>query len=98
MRTRVARALTGAAAPGAPAGVCVSIPKMMGMTVTAISMMTVPPTMGVTTRRNQESRQASKNWNSEEMMTRVARRAAPPSTRAVTHTAMKAPEVPMSRI
>ena len=53
MRTRVANALTGAAAGGASGGTCVSMPKMMGMTVTEMSMMTVPPTMGVMTRRSQ---------------------------------------------
>ena len=98
MRTSVASALTGAAAGGAPSGVFVSMPKMMGMTVTAISMMTVPPTMGVITRLSQERRQARKNWHSDETTTSVASKAAPPSTRAVTHTAMNAPEVPISRM
>ena len=94
----MAAALTGAAAAGAPGGVFASMPKMMGMTATAISMMTVPPTMGVMTRRSHESRQASRNWNSADAMTSVASRGGPPLTRAVTHTAVKVPDVPIKRI
>ena len=86
MRASVAIALTGAAAGGASGGTCVSMPKPIGMTV--------PPTMGVTVRRSQESRQTRRNWNSKE----TTSRAAPPSIKAVTHTAMKAPDVPISKM
>ena len=72
------------------------MPKMIGITVTAISMITVPATVGVMIRRSSESRSESRNWNSAEMATRVASRPGPPSTSDVTQTAMKAPEVPMS--
>ena len=68
----------------------------IGITVTAISMITVPATVGVSILRSRDSRAASANWNSEEMTTRVASSAGPPYARAATHTAMNAPEVPIS--
>ena len=70
---------------------------MIGITVTGISMMTVPATVGVRTRRNSERRAESANWKSEEMTTKVASIAGPPSASAAMHTAMKAPEVPIRR-
>ena len=42
-------------------GTSLSVSKTMGITVTAISMITVPATVGVSTRRNSESRAASTN-------------------------------------
>ena len=72
--------------------------KMMGVTVTVMSMITVPATAGVMMRRNQASRQPKRNWKSEEITTKVASIAGPPSASAVTQTAMKAPEVPISRM
>ena len=93
--TIVATAAMGAPARDVPSGTSVSVSKTMGMTVAAISMITVPDTAGVKMRRNNESRDASANWNSEEMMIRVAIMEGPPSTMAATHTAMKAPDVPM---
>ena len=68
----------------------------IGITVTAISMITVPATVGVSILRSKDSRAASTNWNSEEMTTRVASSAGPPLARAATQTAMNAPEVPIS--
>ena len=94
--SRVARALSGAAGGGAAAGTCASMSNTIGMTVTAISMITVPATVGVNTRRSNESRAASANWNSDEITTSVASSAGPPWASAVTQTAMKAPEVPIS--
>ena len=88
----------GPAYPGAPAGRSASAENTIGITVTAISMITVPATTGVMTRRSQDRREARANWKSEEATTRVARSPGPPSTRAVTETAMKTPEVPMSRM
>ncbi|MCE2461720.1 MAG: hypothetical protein J4F38_13210 [Pseudomonadales bacterium] len=73
-----------------------SMPKMIGMTVTAMSMITVPATVGVSTRRKRESRAENANWNNAEMTTRVASSAGPPSTNAVTQMAMNAPDVPMA--
>ena len=93
----VMMAQTGAAISGAPAGACVIMSKVIGMMVTEISMMTVPATAGVISRRNKARRSESANWNSDESTTRVASIAGPPSARAVTETAMNAPEVPMSR-
>ena len=92
---RVVAVLAGAAARGVPSGTSASMPKMIGITVTAISMITVPATVGVMIRRSSESRSESRNWKSAEMATRVASSPGPPSTSAVTQTAMKAPEVPM---
>ena len=68
---------------------------MIGMTVTAMSMMTVPDTTGVKIRRNKESFAAKRNWNSEEMTIRLAIVAGPLFVSAATHTAMNAPDVPM---
>ena len=97
MTSTVTAALAGAAAGGAPSGTSFNMPKMIGMTVTGISMITVPATVGVKIRRIQESRAESRNWHREEAMTRVASSAGPPCASAVTQTAMKAPEVPMRR-
>ena len=94
----VAAALAGAAAGGTPFGHVVNMPKMIGMTVTGISMITVPATVGVKIRRSRESRAESANWKSDETTIRVASSAGPPSASAVTHTAMNAPEVPMRRM
>ena len=69
---------------------------MSGITVTAMSMMTVPATVGVMILRTHASRAAKPNWNSAEMSTSVASMAGPPSASAVTLTAMNAPEVPMT--
>ena len=88
--------LTGAAAGAVPSGTSVSMPNMIGMSVTGISMITVPHTVGVRMRRSSASRVASANWNSAEMTTSVARSPAPPSSSAVTLTAMKAADVPIS--
>ena len=92
----VTSALSGAAKAGEPFGTSSSMPKMMGITVTGISMMTVPATAGVSIRRISESRDERRNWKNDETSTRVASIAGPPLTRAVTQTAMNAPEVPMS--
>ena len=70
--------------------------KTIGMTVTGISMMTVPATVGVRIRRSSESRHASRNWKREEMTTRIASMAGPPWASAATQMAMKAPEVPIT--
>ena len=61
----------------------------------AISIITVPVTVGVKMRRSSDSLAASMNWNSDEMTTRLASVAGPPSFKAATQTAMKAPDVPM---
>ena len=95
MTINVVAALAGAAIAGVPSGTSLSIPKMIGITVTAISMITVPATVGVMMRRSSASRSESANWNSAEIATRVASNPGPPSTSDVTQTAMKAPEVPM---
>ena len=69
----------------------------MGMTVTAISMITVPATVGVITRRRSDRRDEIRNWNREEATISVASSAGPPRSSAATDTAMKTPDVPMSR-
>ena len=96
MSSTVARALTGADNGAAPARTWVSMSNTIGITVTAISMITVPATVGVSTLRSRDSRAARANWNNEEITTRVASIAGPPLARAATHTAMNAPEVPIS--
>ena len=94
---KVVTAHAGAARSGVPAGACVIMSKVIGMMVTEISMMTVPATAGVISRRNRARRSESVNWNSDDSTTRVASMAGPPSASAVTDTAINAPEVPMSR-
>ena len=97
MTNKVAIAHAGAAAEGVPSGTSANISKTIGITVTAINMITVPATVGVMIRRNSESRVESANWNNDEMTTRVASIAGPPLASAVTQTAINAPEVPMRR-
>ena len=58
---KVAAEATGAAAREVPSGTSVSEPNTIGMTVAAISMITVPATTGVNIRRSSESRAASAN-------------------------------------
>ena len=70
---------------------------MMGMSGTGISMITVPHTVGVSTRRSSDKRAERANWNRAETVTSVASSPGPPSAIAVTQTAMKAAEVPISR-
>ena len=71
--------------------------KTIGITVTGMSMMTVPATVGVRIRRSIDNRAENANWKSDEMRTSVASIAGPPSAIAVTQIAMNAPDVPMAR-
>ena len=91
------RALNGAANAGVPYGTSFNRSKMGGITVTGMSMITVPTTAGVRIRRNSERRAANANWKNDEATTKVASIAGPPSAIAVMQTAMKAPEVPIRR-
>ena len=59
--TIVASALNAAPGPGLLSGTSVSMSKTMGITVTAISMITVPATVGVRMRRSSERRFDSAN-------------------------------------
>ncbi len=61
MVTIVTTTTTGGAADGVPSGALPRMSKTMGMTVAAISMITVPETTGVNTRRRTESRAARAN-------------------------------------
>ena len=81
-----------------PAGTSSRSSATTGMIVTAMSIITVPATVGVMILRSSDSRAASSNWKSEEAMSSVIRRPGPPSVSAVTHTAMNAPEVTMRRM
>ena len=92
MTNMVTKALSGAASTERPSGTSVSMSKTVVMTVTGISMITVPVTVGVRIRRNSESRAERANWKSDEMTTRVASIAGPPSATAVMQTAMKTGE------
>ena len=88
----VASAAAGAAACDVPSGTSVKESNTIGMTVAAISMITVPATTGVNIRRSSERLAASTNWNSDDTTMRLAIVAGPPFTRVATHTAMKAPD------
>ena len=94
--TSVDNVLTGAAMGAVPSGTSFNISNTTGITVTAISMMTTPATVGVMSFRNQASRAASANWNMAAINTSVASMAGPPSAIAATQTAMNAADVPMS--
>ena len=88
----------GAAAGEASSGTRVNWSNTIGITLTEISMMTVPVTVVVNNLRSSRSREESRNWNSDETMTSLARSMGPPWLRAAMLTAMNAPEVPMSRM
>ena len=97
MTSNVTSAHVGAAAAGAPSGTDWRPLSTIGTTVTGMSMITVPATVGVKIRRNSERRAARANWAREDITTRVASIAGPPSAIAVTQMAMNAPDVPMAR-
>ena len=94
--TTVTSALTGAAGTGLPAGTLDSKSPTAGSTVSEISMITVPETVGVRIRWNSASRQDSTSGTRAVMTTSVASSAAPPSVTAVMLTEMKAAEAPIS--
>ena len=89
--------MTGAAEGAASAGTSFSLRKMIGPSVTGISISTVPATVGVKIFLNRESFAARMNWHREETMIRLAIRPPPPRSSAATQTARKAPLLPMSR-
>ena len=93
----VAAAVSGAPSAGTPSGTSFKRPTTTGSTVAAISMCTVPTRVGVTSRRNTESRAEIRSGNSDETMTRQASSAGPPSTSAVTEMPMTAAPGPAQR-
>ena len=98
MTTRVVNALSGAPSGGVPLGTLFSWSNMIGMTVTGVSISTVPVTVGVRMRRNSDRRAANANWTRARMTTRVPSNAGPPVARAAMLTAMAAPDVPIARM
>ena len=98
MTIRVVSALSGAASGDVPSGTFSSCSRMTGMTVTGVSIMTVPVTVGVRIRLNSESRIEKANWKSARHMTRTASRAGPPAASAPMLTAIATPEVPVARM
>ena len=81
MTSTVARALSGPEAAGLPGGTLVSRSPTAASTVIGISMITVPATVGVRTRWNSASRQASPSGTRAEG--RPGWRAAPAPATAV---------------
>ena len=75
--TRVVSALRGPATAGVSGGTFSSCSKMTGITVTGVSMMTVPVTVGVRIRRKSASRAENASWKRARATTRVASRAGP---------------------
>ena len=59
--TSVATAAAGAATPEAPSGTSTNVSNTIGITVTAISIITVPVTTGANIRRSSDSLAASAN-------------------------------------
>ena len=93
---RVVAALRGPPAGAVPSGTLFSSAKITGITVTGVSMMIVPVTVGVRIRRNSASRAAKANCRSAMASTSVARRAGPPASSAAMLTAMAAPDAPVA--
>ena len=96
MTSTTTSALSGAANAGVSAGTALSRSKTAGMTVTGISMTTVPETDGVSTRWKSDNWAESRIGTNDAIRTRIAISAGPPSATAVTQTAMKAPEAPIT--
>ena len=92
MTATTSPALSGAASAGLPSGTSASRSNTAGITVTGISMMTVPETVGVSTRWNSESRTDIATGTKEETRTRVASSAGPPAETAEMQTEMNAAE------
>ena len=97
MVTNAANATSGppSEAGSTPGGTSPSMSVVMGNTLTASSMITVPPTVGVISRRKNDSRAEKKNCTSDEATTRVPSSDRPPAATAAAETPMKAPDVPM---
>ena len=93
--TSVAITVTGAARGPLPSGTLSMKSKRNGITLTAISMITVPATVGVRIRRRIASRPARRNWKRDDTMISVASSPGPPCWSAATDTAMNAPDVPI---
>ena len=66
--------VVGALQSALPSGEAATMPKTSGITVTAMSISTVPVTVGVTSRLKNESFAASRNWTNEDTTTSVASR------------------------
>jgi hypothetical protein len=98
MTTKVTTAINGPAelSSSRPAGASLIMAKQIGKTVTAISIMMVPPTVGVMILRKALRRWANANCINAETMTSVASNGTPPASTASMEMAMKAPEVPMN--
>ena len=96
MTSTTTSALSGAANVGVSAGTALSRSKTAGMTVTGISMTTVPETVGVRMRWNSDNRAESRIGTNDATSTRIAISAGPPSATAVMQTAMKAPDAPIT--
>ena len=98
MMPKVTPAVAGVASEDASvlAGTRLSMSKQIGNTATAISITTVPPTVGVIMRRKSDKRAENKNWANEDATTRVASNGSPLLVTAMVETAIKAPDVPMN--
>ena len=82
MTTRVVRAQSVAASGGVPPGTFFNCSNMTGMTVTGVSIRTVPVTVGVRMRRNSERRVENTNWTRARITTRDASNPGPPAASA----------------
>ena len=98
MTSIVAAAGSGAPSAGTPSGVWCMRLKTTGSTVTGISMFTVPTIVGVSSRRNRDSRVETTIGSNEDAMTRVRSSTGPPAASAAALSPMKAPAGPMARM
>ncbi len=81
-------AITGPETVGAPAGRSWTRSKVIGSTLTAISMVTVPVTTGVKIRRSVGSHQASATWITQHTTSRLTNVAGPTAEIVATMIAM----------
>ena len=97
MVTKAVKATSGrlSDAGSPPGGTSASMFVVMGNRLTAISMITVPPTVGVISRRKNDSRAENRNCTSDDTTTRIASSDRPPAATAAADTPMNAPDVPM---
>ena len=86
--SKVTTAITGPALTDASAGRSCTLSNAIGRTLTAINMVTVPETTGVTIRRSAGSHHASAIWIRLQITSKLAKVSGPPAETADTMIAM----------
>ena len=86
--SKVNPAISGPTVAGVPAGRSWSVSNAIGKTLTAISIVTVPETVGVMIRRSVGSHQASATWTRLHTISKLAKVAGPAAGIVATMIAM----------